>query len=103
MGSEGYYYSLPVALEKVEENLYKKIDKNFVMEPYRTGTKEFLTVANVVPLSSLTDNKGTTTISERKITLHLLKYCLNAKNRDVSLFKDTEERCKKLYSMQKNK
>ncbi len=102
-GSDGYYYSYPVALQKVEENLYKKIDKNFVMGPYTVGTDEFLTVTNIVPLSSLIDNKGDTKISEGKITLQLLKYCLNSKNREVTLYKDAKENYDKQYSIKKNK
>ncbi len=102
-GSDGYYHSYPVALQKVEENVYKKIDKNFEMEPYIVGTSEFLTVTNMVPLSSITDNNGKKTISEGKIMLHLLKYCLNSKNREVTLFKDAKDNSEKQYSIKKNK
>lgn len=102
-GSDGYYYSNPVALEKIRENLYKQLDKVMMMRSYETGTDEFLSVTNIVPLSSMTDNKGNQKISGSKIKLHLLKYFLNSKNRKVTLFEGNRENYGKQYSMKKNK
>lgn len=102
-GSDGYYHSTPIALRKVEQNLYKSLNRDIEIKPYKAGTDEFLTVTNLVPLSSLTDNKGNETISESKITLHLLKYRLNSKNREVMLYKSAKENYDRQYSKKKNK
>lgn len=102
-GKEGYYYSSPVALEKIEDDLYKRLDKDTLMKPYQEGTSEFLTVTNLVPLSTLTDNKGSKEISENKIKLNLFKYCLNHKNKDVTLFAEAEANYEAMYGTKKNK
>jgi hypothetical protein len=102
-GKEGYYHCSPVALEKTEDGLYKKLGKDTPMKPYQEGTTDFLTVTKLVPLSTLTDNKGSKEISENKIKLYLFKYCLNSKNKDVTLFAEAKANYEAMYGTKKNK
>ena len=89
--NDGYYHTNPVALQKTEEDFYTELGKGTLMKNYKEGTTDLLTVTNVVPLSSLTNNRNEKEISENKIKLYLLKYCLDCKNKEVVLFSKSEE------------
>lgn len=84
-GNDGYYHTGTELFEKIDDDLYKPINRKAKVNVYTPKTTKYLTVNNLYPLKDFINDNTKKEISSSKLKLYLIKYCLSQSDKNSTL------------------